>query len=104
MTRGRKILIAVVVVVVVLVLAPIVFLAAIFIPNIAKYQARAEILRAQTDLRMFRMVLTNYAVDHGQYPDSLEQLDTEYISQVSPDPWGTPYAYFLPGTKDPDEC
>jgi type II secretory pathway pseudopilin PulG len=105
MTRGRKILIAIIVVVVALVVLPVAFLAVIFVPNIEKYQARAELAKAKAEIRMFRMVLTGYALDHdGQYPEHLQQLETEYVSQVDNDPWGNPYVYFLPGTKDPDEC
>lgn len=105
MTRRRKILITIFGVVVALVFFPLLILATVFASNFSEYRTRAATAKANAELRMFRNVLLVYAADHdGRYPDQLNQLVPDYLSHFDKDPWGNPYAYFLPGTRDSDEC
>ncbi|HEX8324120.1 MAG TPA: type II secretion system major pseudopilin GspG [Tepidisphaeraceae bacterium] len=97
-----------------LVLVILAVLAGIVIP---KFTGRAEDARkqaAKTQIDGFKTALDAFEVDIGRYPTEADGgLDAlvvapagaqnwhQTMSQIPKDPWGNPYQYRQPGTKNP---
>lgn len=63
-------------------------LATISAPNFQRYVIRAKETSLRRTLFVLRDVIDQYYGDHGQYPDSLDQLAEErYIRAVPKDPF-----------------
>ncbi len=85
-------------------------LAGLTVPRLAGRTEKAKFKAAKSDIRGgISLALDLYESDTGKYPDSLEKLvdddipnwDGPYIKNGLPkDPWGQPYSYKYPGTKN----
>jgi prepilin-type N-terminal cleavage/methylation domain-containing protein len=72
-----------------LTLALLGILAAIAIPAYDGYLTRANIARAEADLRELALRITRYELDNISLPTSLADIDANDLL----DPWGSPYRY-----------
>ncbi len=71
-----------------IVLAIMGILATMAMPNIQRSIIRAREASLRNTLFVFRDVTDQYYADHGQYPDSIEELaETHYIRSVPKDPF-----------------
>jgi len=92
-------------------------LAAFVVPNIMDKPDEARIVKAKQDIRALESALSMYKLDNFYYPSTqqgLEALVTKpsgepeprnyksggYIKSLPKDPWGNPYQYLAPGTKN----
>lgn len=73
----------------VIVFAIIGTLAAIAIPAYAKYRYKAQLAMVITEIRILEKEIENYAVEHGEFPDSLADINMDLIE----DAWGNSYRY-----------
>jgi general secretion pathway protein G len=73
----------------VIVFAIIGTLAAIAIPAYAKYRYKAQLAMVITEIRILEKEIENYAAEHGEFPDSLADINMDLIE----DAWGNPYRY-----------
>jgi general secretion pathway protein G len=63
-------------------------LASMAMPNMQRAMVRARETSLRNTLFVFRDVIDQYYADHGQYPDSLEELaEINYIRSVPKDPF-----------------
>jgi general secretion pathway protein G len=69
-------------------------LSGIAYPLYAKYKEESMIVRGYIDIQNISAGISNYFVDHGQYPDSLTEAG--YATLL--DPWGNPYKYLIIST------
>ncbi|MCY4472188.1 MAG: type II secretion system major pseudopilin GspG [Kistimonas sp.] len=93
-------------------------LAALVIPNIVSRPDQAKVTVAQADIKAIASAMEIYRLDNGVYPTTeqgLEALVQEpseepaprnwnrdgYLKKVPRDPWGNPYQYEQPGTRNP---
>ncbi|MCU7905925.1 MAG: type II secretion system protein GspG [Candidatus Thiodiazotropha sp. (ex Epidulcina cf. delphinae)] len=60
----------------------------IVLPNYAKYVKDAKADRAIQEMRQIEIILQDYKLDRGRYPDSLAAIHSQMT-----DPWGNPYQY-----------
>ena len=90
-------------------------LVAIVAPNVLGNIDKAQITRAQSDMRGIESALKFYRLDNFSYPSSeqgLEALITKpndpniknwrqggYLERMPKDPWGNPYQYLSPGNN-----
>lgn len=81
-----------------IVVAIIGILAAIAVPNFLNAQTRAEIARAESDMRAMGVALNSYLVDRGAYPGDHDQDD---LSQRGFWKLTTPIAYIAVLPDDP---
>lgn len=78
----------------------------------------ARIKQTQADMNTLRSSLMQYRSLAGRYPTSAQGLEAlvtkpttapkpkqwaNALKAVPTDPWGNPYIYKMPGTKDPSE-
>lgn len=83
-------------------------LSAMIVPNIFGNQAKAFKTKAQTDIRGITQALSMYRLDKYKYPSTSEGLAAaaakpeSYLKAVPKDPWGNPYQYQYPGTRNTD--
>ena len=90
-------------------------LAAMIVPRFAGRSEEAKIAAARSDIHAnMGSALDLYELDNGVFPASLNALLTDpgnakkwrgpYIKKKNnlTDPWGRPYLYVSPGTKNPD--
>ena len=92
-------------------------LAALVVPNIMSRPDQAKVTVAQADVNAVASSLEMYRLDNGFYPSTeqgLEGLVREptgnpeprswnpdgYLKKIPQDPWGNPYQYDQPGTKN----
>lgn len=73
----------------VIVFAIIGTLAAIAIPAYAKYRYKAQLAMVITEIRILEKEIENYAAEHGEFPDSLADINMDLIE----DAWGNSYRY-----------
>ena len=87
----------------ILVMVIIGILAGMVTISVAGRGTQAMETRAIADLSVYQHALEGYAVEHNdQYPKSLNDLvggKFDYVVEVKPDPWGTPYVFAYPGKK-----
>ncbi len=107
--RSAFTLIEVVVVIVILVM-----LASIATPLYFRHVRSAKISTAKTQIKLLEQALTDFKLDVGAFPDSLDGL-MENSSQsekwagpyikpnVPKDPWGNDYIYVFPGEHNSSE-
>jgi general secretion pathway protein G len=57
--------------------------------------------RVKSDLAAISTALDNYEMNHGQYPDDLQELVEARLVKSVKDPWGRTYRINMPG-KDGD--
>jgi len=63
-------------------------LASMAMPNMQRSMVRARETSLRNTLFVFRDVIDQYYADHGQYPDSVEELaEMHYIRSVPKDPF-----------------
>ncbi|MBW2408368.1 MAG: prepilin-type cleavage/methylation domain-containing protein [Deltaproteobacteria bacterium] len=72
-----------------IVFAIICTLAAIAIPAYTKYRYKAQIAMVITEIRIVEKEIENYAATHGEFPDSLADINMDIIE----DAWGNSYQY-----------
>ncbi|HEY0916244.1 MAG TPA: type II secretion system major pseudopilin GspG [Solimonas sp.] len=94
-------------------------LAAFVVPNIMGKPDEARKVKAQQDIRALESSLSMYKLDNFYYPSSQQGLDAlvakpsgepeprnypsgGYIKSLPKDPWGNPYQYVSPGTRNAD--
>lgn len=111
--RHRFTLIEIVVVIVILV-----SLASIATPLYMNYIKKANVAKAQTEIKNIEQAVNDYKLELGKYPSSLQCLVTNadgeekwngpYLKpKVPQDPWQHDYIYICPGehnTKEFDLC
>ena len=69
--------------------------------DIRETWGRAEATTAKVDITGLSAALHIYRMNHGVYPTSTDELQTErLISSVPVDPWGNPYIYRVPGRSE----
>jgi len=80
-------------------------LVAMVMPRLAGRTEEAKRAAAKADIEAnISSALDLYEIDHGAYPDSLDQLMEKkegkgpYLKKRPIDPWGHPYVYKFPGT------
>jgi general secretion pathway protein G len=82
-------------------------------PSLFKNVDKSRQVTARTQLEIFKVALSNYNLDTGGYPTTLQGLDAlvkkpmtppipdnwdgPYIEKIPLDPWGSPYQYVSPG-------
>ncbi len=93
-------------------------LAALVVPNIMSRPDQAKVTVAQTDVKAISSALEMYRLDNGYYPSSEQGLEAlvvmpsgspeprnwnpdGYLKKIPQDPWGNPYQYERPGSKNP---
>jgi general secretion pathway protein G len=72
-----------------LVIALLTTLAAIVTPNYLRVLEEAKEERAKAEIMGLQTKITDFLQEHGDYPQSLEELP----GGVPIDPWGNPYEY-----------
>ena len=94
-------------------------LAAFVVPNIMDKPDEARKVKAQQDIRALESALSMYKLNNYYYPSTQQGLDAlvtkpsgepeprnypsgGYIKSLPKDPWGNPYQYLSPGTKNAD--
>jgi len=84
------------------VVAIIVIIAGAATPLVLNYLAQARVDRAKMDIKSIEKAVVSYQLQHGQYPQSLQELTVpDPVYQTPPkldlksitDPWGRPYNY-----------
>ncbi len=94
-------------------------LAAIVVPQLAGRSEDARKAAAVADMNNMRTSLSMYEVDNGRYPTSDQGLQAllqkpggapepknwkgpylQNLTEIPKDPWGNPYLYLSPGTKN----
>ena len=92
-------------------------LAAVVVPNIFSRPDQAKVTVGNADIKAISSALEMYRLDNGFYPSQdqgLEALVKEptgnpeprnwnpdaYLPKLSADPWGNPYQYERPGTRN----
>ena len=96
---------------VLLVVVIIGILAAVAVPRLGGRVGQAKESKAKSDIKSIGLALRMYEVDNGNYPSSLQGLLVKsgnsdnwrgpYLESGLPDdPWGTPYTYQYPGSKN----
>ena len=101
---------------VLLVLVILVVLGSFAAVTIGNVQARANQRAAQAQIGLFKTPISTFQLDTGRYPTVLEDLlvlpsnltnPTKWsgpyldVPQIPIDPWGNPYMYQYPGTRNP---
>ena len=92
-------------------------LAAIVVPNIMSRPDQAKVTVAKADVKAISSALEIYRLDNGFYPSTDQGLDAlvseptgtpeprswnpdGYLKKIPQDPWGNPYQYEQPGTRN----
>ena len=99
---------------VVVVIIILVTLASIATPLYLNYVKKANVGAAKTQIKLLEQALTDFKLEVGTYPDTLDGLmenttqsekwDGPYIKpNVPKDPWGNDYVYIFPGEHNPGE-
>lgn len=113
--RSRRGVTLIELVVVILVIA---LLAALVAPQVFGRASDARIAAAKAQVALFATALDGYRLDNGAYPTTAQGLDAlrakpgiapvpgnwrgPYLRQAVPlDPWGRPYQYLSPGSRNP---
>ncbi|MEH6822972.1 MAG: type II secretion system major pseudopilin GspG [Motiliproteus sp.] len=95
-------------------------LVAVVAPNVLQNQDKAMVQKARADIAILEQALDLYKLDNFSYPSTdqgLEALVSKpsgtpepkrynsngYIKRLPSDPWGTPYQYLQPGSKNPTD-
>jgi general secretion pathway protein G len=95
-------------------------LAAIVVPKLTGRSEDARKAAAVADMNNMRTALSMYEVDNGKYPTSDQGLQSllqkpggapepknwkgpylQNMTEIPKDPWGNPYLYSCPGSKNP---
>ncbi|HVY69227.1 MAG TPA: type II secretion system major pseudopilin GspG [Verrucomicrobiae bacterium] len=91
-------------------------LAATIIPQFMTTTSDAKISQAKSQVAEMEAAVERFHVQMDRYPTTEEGLKVlvekpstddnthwggPYVSQIRPDPWGTPYQYASPGTHNP---
>lgn len=71
-----------------LALAILAIVASIAIPSYQGYLETGEVGRVIQEMKQIELIVENYKLDSGAYPDSLAQAGVSMD-----DPWGNPYQY-----------
>jgi len=74
-----------------LVVAIISTLLTVAIPGTSNMLYKAKVSRACAEISIMSQKLTDYLIDYGTLPETLEELDFPTIT----DPWGNPYEYLV---------
>jgi general secretion pathway protein G len=90
-------------------------LAAVILPNVFGNVEKAQINKAQSDIRAIETALTMFKLDNFRFPSTdlgLQALVTKpadpsirnwredgYLPRLPKDPWGNPYQYVFPGNR-----
>ena len=102
---------------IILVLSIIALLLGVGIANLDKFFGGGQRVRARADISTFATALKSYLTDTGKYPSQEQGLGTlqrapltgsesrawagPYMEVMPLDPWGAPYQYRFPGTRNP---
>lgn len=92
-------------------------LAGIVGPRLFKNVGKSEITTAKAQIDVLNKALDQYRLDVGRYPSTQEGLSVLTVRQGSEarwngpylkkdvplDPWGMPYQYKFPSTRNPDD-
>ncbi len=87
-------------------------LAALGVPRLTGHVERARVNAARSDISAISAAISMFELDNGVFPRSLEDLERDpgglmnwdgpYMESGLPkDPWGQPYKYEVPGTRNP---
>lgn len=87
-------------------------LAALGVPKLTGHMERARVNAARSDISAISSAISMYELDNGKFPKSLQNLMQDpgntmnwrgpYMENGMPDdPWGKPYQYKVPGTRNP---
>ena len=82
-----------------LVVAIIGTLLSVAIPSTSNMLHRGRINRAVSDIAIMSQKLTDYLMDYGELPETLQEVDFAILT----DPWGNPYQYLVIFGKDKGE-
>ena len=99
-----------------LVLVILAVLAALVVPKFAGRSQQARETAAKTDVSSLSTALGTFEIDNGRYPNSdegiaalsaapsgLDAWKGPYLQRpIANDPWGNPYVYKFPGSKNPN--
>ena len=78
-------------------------LAGVVGPRLMRFIKPAQSKTARVQIANFEQALQHYYLENNAtYPASLEALVPDYMEQIPPDPWGNPYQYRVPGTRNKD--
>ena len=72
-----------------LVVAVVVVLATIALSSYGRYREQVQVLQAVSDIGSLQPLISKYALDNNNYPDSLADINRAGLT----DPWGNPYQY-----------
>ncbi|MFT4045351.1 MAG: type II secretion system major pseudopilin GspG [Solimonas sp.] len=92
-------------------------LAAMVVPKIMDKPDQARVVKAKQDIRALESALNLYKLDNFNYPSTQQGLEAlvvrpsgdpepknykagGYIQTLPKDPWGNPYQYLSPGTRN----
>jgi len=70
-------------------IAIISILAAIAVPSSVSYINKLKVSNVKSDMRMLENMISSYELDHGELPESLDDIGYGDYK----DPWGNPYRY-----------
>lgn len=65
-------------------------LSSIAIPAYFNSKEKARIAAAISEIKLMEKMIQAYNIDHGAYPDNLDELRMKKLK----DPWGHPYQYY----------
>lgn len=85
-------------------MAILALLGMVALPAYQDYQAKVDLAVAEADIKTMSLLIKDYEMSNGSYPDSLATVSAD--SKV--DPWGNPYQYInhedaTPGKKRKDK-
>ena len=67
--------------------------------GVSSYRARGRDAQRIASINSIAVALQNYYADNHQYPNTLSQLETKYLTKVPSDPKGGSYNYALNGAS-----
>jgi general secretion pathway protein G len=86
-------------------------LAGIALPKLSGHTRRAEITKTKAEIEAIGTALSQFELDMGEFPKSIQELVTSpgsdrwngpYLVKGMPmDPWKHPYVYACPGQHNP---
>jgi general secretion pathway protein G len=84
---------------VVIALISIVLITILAVPFLFDCGHNAFDVKARNDLYHYSQIIDLYKLDHGRYPDNLDQLLGNYLNGITLDPWGNRYEYISNGNE-----
>ena len=90
-------------------------LVTLVVPNVLGQQEKAQMQKAQVDIRNLSSALSMYKLENYHFPSTSQGLEalvnkpagspeaanwtSSYVPRLPKDPWGNPYIYLQPGSK-----